>query len=84
MSLPTCREVRTQLLIVVGFATAALSATTFFLESQKPVATAPEIAALRDTQVNWDDVNLVTGGVESPETIVKTERSKMLRDFEAR
>ena len=35
------------------------------------------------TQVNWDDVNL-TGQMVAPEDEVKTARSKVLGDFEAR
>ncbi len=79
MSLPSAREIQTQLLIVVGFATAALSATTFFMEGPSP----RELAA-QATHVDWEDVNLVTSALETPEVTVKTARSKMLGDFEAR
>lgn len=96
MPLPSRKEIRTQLFILVGFATAALSTTTFFLETQSPLM-APKklmtgiesvdrmpVANLEEANVNWDDVNLATGQVVSPESEIKTARGKMLRDFEAR
>ena len=99
MSLPSCREIRNQLFILVGAATAVLATTTVFLEGHNSFlkaetsAVANEDVNLKGTdelvspvtgnQVNWDDVNL-SGQVSSPEQAVKTARSKMLGDFEAR
>ena len=90
MSLPSAREVRTQLLIVVGFATVALSATTFFMEGPSPRSLAAQAsrsaqsAVFESTHVDWEDVSLVTSALETPEATVKTARSKMFGDFEAR
>ena len=93
MPLPSRKEIRNQLFILVGFATAALSTTTFFMETQSPkklmtgIETNAQIkpaVAISDENVNWDDVNLATGQVVSPESEIKTARGKMLRDFEAR
>jgi hypothetical protein len=99
MSLPSCREIRNQLFILVGAATAVLATTTVLLDGHNsflnadtgPVATedvnlqpGDDLAPIvTRNQVNWDDVNL-SGRVNSPEDEVKTSRSKMLGDFEAR
>ncbi len=90
MSLPSRGEIRTQLLIVVGFATVALSATTFFMEGPSPRALAAQAALSAQSvvsdssHVDWEDVNLMNAALETPEATVKTARSKMLSDFEAR
>ncbi len=90
MSLRSCREIRNQLLALVGTAAAVLATTTLVLEEGKTdMATAAEFAPIRtkpevvpEFAVNWDDVNL-QGEVTAPEDEVKTARSKMFSDFEA-
>lgn len=92
MAMPSRKEIRNQLFILVGFATAALATTTFFLETQSPkklisgieTNQMEPVAIIDGATVNWDDVNLATGQVVSPESEIKTARSKMLHDFEAR
>lgn len=98
MSLPSCREIRNQLFILVGAATAVLATTTVVLDGHKSflnnesnsVATETvkiendEFAPMKTyNQVNWEDVNL-SGRVNSPEDEIKTARGKILGDFEAR
>ena len=98
MSLPSCREIRNQLFILVGAATAVLATTTVLLDGHKsmlqnePSSVATDIVNIDSdefapiktyNQVNWEDVNL-SGRVTSPEDEIKTARSKMLGDFEAR
>lgn len=91
MPLPSRKVVFNHLLILVGFATAALASTHFFL-LEKPSEvmltrqTTPLESVPSDTSegVNWNDVNLTSGQAMSPESEVKTARSGMLGDFEAR
>ncbi|CAN5534537.1 hypothetical protein BH10BDE1_BH10BDE1_18090 [soil metagenome] len=98
MSLPSCREIRNQLFILVGAATAVLATTTVILDGHKSFLNSEPNVAVTETvniendefastnsynQVNWEDVNL-SGRVNSPEDDIKTARGKILGDFEAR
>ncbi len=93
---PSRKAVLNQLFILVGFATVALASTHFFLlekpsEMSLAQPVTPHESRLFDTEVrsepagvNWNDVNLSSGQAISPESEVKTARSNMLSDFEAR
>lgn len=86
MSLPTCREIRNQLFMVVGLAMITLAVSTVVMRSRPSadsVAQAEEIQINSSGDPNWDGVNL-TRGAPSPEDEIRTARSNMLREFEAR
>ncbi len=97
MSLPSCREIRNQLFVLLGVATCTL-ATTAVVRDQKisevdslvasvvmenPVDDLSDADGISNDQFSWSDVNL-SGRGPSPEDDVKTARSKILQDFEAR
>lgn len=89
MVAPSRKEIRNRLLVIVGLAALTITSTKFFLNQRAAQiwTVGEEIAAEPkpiDVSVNWDDVNLSTGFVDSPESEVKSARSKILSDFEAR